>query len=200
MWDNWRGISLLSAVGKVFTNIILERLSKSVDEKLSENQAGFRKERGCSDQIFTLRRIMEQAKAENITMHMCFVDLKAAYDTVNRKALFNILPQYEVSQKICRLIKKLYQGTRAAVKVDGELTDWFEITTGLRQGCLLSPILFNIYFDFVLREAIRDMDHGIVIEYRMPDGRIVRGTQVEGVEKILVLLYADDLVLICEDG
>ena len=97
MCDNWRGISLLSVVGKVFTNIILERLSKSVDEKLSENQAGFRKERGCSDQIFTLRRIMEQAKAENITMHMCFIDLKAAYDTVNKKALFSVLPLYKVS-------------------------------------------------------------------------------------------------------
>ena len=97
-------------------------MAKTVDGKLSENQAGFRKERGCSDQIFTLRRIMEQAKLQNITMHMCFVDLKAAYDTVNRKALFSILPKYEVSQKICRLIKKFYDGTKMAIEVKVELT------------------------------------------------------------------------------
>ena len=101
--------------GKVFTNIILERLVNKVDEKISESQAGFRKERGCADQIFTLRRMMEQAKAEKVPMHMCFVDLKAAYDTVNRKALFKKLRKYDVSQKLCSLIERLYEGTNSAV-------------------------------------------------------------------------------------
>jgi hypothetical protein len=69
---------------------------------------------------------------------MCFVDLKAAYDTVNREA------QYGVSEKLCNIIRALYTATKAAVTVEGKLTDWFDIVNGLRQGWLLSPILFNV--------------------------------------------------------
>ena len=104
-----------------------------------------------------------------------------------------------MSEKIRKLIKELYKDTKAAVRVEGELTDWFDVTTGLRQYCLLSPILFNIYFDYVLKQALEGVTEGIEIAYEMPDGRKVRGTKVQGREKILVLLYADDLVLICEN-
>ena len=82
--ENWRGISLLSALGKVFSQILLNRLIKATESKLSETQAGFRKGRGCADQIYTLRRIMEMAADKRISLYMCFVDLKASYVSVDR--------------------------------------------------------------------------------------------------------------------
>jgi hypothetical protein len=109
----------------------------------------------------------------------------------------------------------LYSKTKAAVRVEGELTDWFDVKTGLRQGCLLSPLLFNVYIDHILRKALNELEEeekklfgdeweekgaGIRIEYRMPDGRKVRGDLVEGSERVLTLLYADDLALIADNA
>jgi len=77
-------------------------------------------------------------------IYSCFIDLKAAYDTVQRKRLWEICSEYSISMKLCRLMQALYAGTKSAVRVEGELTDWFEVKNGLRQGCLLSPALFNV--------------------------------------------------------
>ena len=196
--DNWRGISLLSVAGKVFTHIILERLVSVVDGKISQTQAGFRKARGCADQIFTLRRVMEQAKVKKVPLYMCFIDLKAAYDTVKRSELWLAVEEYGVSSKLCRLLKALYANTQAAVRVEGELTEWFDVKTGLRQGCLLSPALFNVFIDRVVKRALANMDHGVSIRYVLPDGRVHLGDEVKGCFKLFDLLYADDLVVICE--
>ena len=131
---------------------------------------------------------------------MFFVDLKAAYDTVNREALLMVLMfEYNVSKKLCNIIRALYTGTKAAVRIEGELTEWFKIVNGLRQGCLLSPMLFNVYIDHVVRLSTAGMDAGITIKYNMPDGRIHLGMNVSGEERIMALLYADDLVLIWEE-
>ena len=107
--ENWRGISLLSVM-----------------------QAGFRRGRSCADQIFVMRRVMEKARRKQIPVYTCFIDLKAAYDTVNREALWKILLEYGLPNKICRLIKCLYEGTSAAVRSEGCMSDWFELSTGLR--------------------------------------------------------------------
>ena len=102
--------------------------------------------------------------------------------------------------KLHNLLNALYHDTKAAVRVEGELTEWYEVNNGLIQGCLLSPALVNIYLDRVLKKTIEDLDvkrYGIEIKYTMPDGRRHLNTLNEGVEYILYLLYADDLVLIC---
>ena len=117
-------------------------------------------------------------------------------------------------KKICRLLQALYAGTKSAVREDGELNDWFDVNTGLRQGCLLSPALFNVYIDHVLRRTLDEVEKeeraiwgdglesrrsGVRFEYRMPDGRRVRGDLTEGKDRVLALLYADDLALLAED-
>lgn len=213
--NNWRGISLLSVVGKVFAHVLLERMNNVVEGRLSEAQAGFRRGRGCADQIFSIRRVMEQAAAKQMPVYACFVDLKAAYDSVPREKLWEVSGEYEVPSKLCRLLRALYSNTKSAVRVEGDLTEWFDVNTGLRQGCLLSPMLFNIYIDHVLRRALNELETeerrlygeeyekkraGIRIEYVMPDGRRLRGDLIEGAERVLALLYADDLALVSNNA
>ena len=119
---------------------------------------------------------MEMTRRQNRPIYAGFIDLKAAYDTVNREALWKLILDYGLPAKECKLIQSLYQGTSAAVRCEGGLTDWFEVKTGLRQGCLLSPALFNIFIDFVVRRALAGKyNHGVEIRYRLPDGRKDRG-------------------------
>ena len=134
---NWRDISLLSVVGKVFTHLLLERVNAIVESQLSEAQAGFRRGRGCADQIFTIRKVIEQATALKIPVYTCYVDLRAAYDSVPREKLWNVCKQYWMHSKLCKLLQALYSDTKSAVRVEGELTDSFDVSTGLRQGCLM---------------------------------------------------------------
>ena len=114
---------------------------------------------------------------------MCFVDLKAAYDTVNREALLLILAQYGVSEKLCNIIRALYTETKAAARLTGLKSS--TAFANLRQGCLLSPILFNVYIDHVLKIAVKGYEGNVRIEFRMPDGRRARGDLCEGVERVM---------------
>lgn len=141
---------------------------------------------------------MEQARDKNVPLYMCFIDLKAAYDTVRRDILWQTVEEYGVSSKLCRLLKSLYADNQAAVRVEGELTEWFRVESGLRQGCLLSPMLFNVFFDKVVKRAFEGLSHGVRIGYRLPDGRVHMGDHVAGSFLLFDLLYADDLVIICE--
>lgn len=146
------------------------------------------------DHIFTLRRLGELARDKTTNTYMCFIDLKAAYDTVNREALWEVARRYGISEKLVSLMRALYHDTQSAVRVEGGLTDWFSVNVGLRQGCLLSPMLFNVFIDHVIRESLVGLDeHGLEIAYSMPDGRLYR---LRGIERVYALLYADDLVLI----
>ena len=89
--DNWRGISLLDVVGKIMARIMKERLDQIADRVLPESQSGFRKARGCVDMIFVTRQLVEKAQEHNNTLYMLFVDLKKAYDSVPREALWSVV-------------------------------------------------------------------------------------------------------------
>ena len=113
--DNFRGIALLSVPGKVFCRVIQRRLAESGDQLLRENQCGFRKGRGCVDQVFALRVLAEKY---NTPLYLCFVDLKKAYDSVNRNALWTVLKKrYRVPDKLLRILKALHRDTRGAVRM-----------------------------------------------------------------------------------
>ena len=133
--DNFRGITLLSVPGKVLNRIILERMKGEVDKTLREEQAGFRQDRSCTDQIAILRIIVEQSIEWNSSLYVNFVDYEKAFDSLDRETLWKLLRHYGVPMKLVNMIKNSYEGMSCRVIHDGQLTENFEIRTGVRQGC-----------------------------------------------------------------
>ncbi|VDP83737.1 unnamed protein product, partial [Schistosoma curassoni] len=101
--DNYRGITLLSIPGKVFNRVLLNRMKDRIDSQLRDQQAGFRKDRSCTDQIATLRIIVEQSIERNSSLYINFIDYKKAFDSVDRTTLWKLLRHYGVPQKIANI-------------------------------------------------------------------------------------------------
>ena len=159
--DNYRGITLFSVPGKILNRIILERMKGKVDQTLREQQAGFRQDRSCTDQIATLRIIMEQSIKWNSSLYINFVDYEKAFDSVDRETLWKVLRHYGVPKKLVNMIKNSYEGMSCRVIHEGQLTKNFEVRTGVRQGCLLSPFLFILVIDWVMKTATKEKRNGI---------------------------------------
>ena len=160
--NNWRGITLLSIPSKVLCKIILRRIDSAINENLREEQAGFRAGKGCIDQIFSLRTIIEQSLEWNVPIFINFIDFSKAFDSIHRESLWKIVRSYGVPDKLVKLIKAFYENYQCCIALDNNaLTDNFNITTGVRQGCILSPILFLIIIDWVMRKSTNDANRGI---------------------------------------
>ena len=159
--NNYRGITLLSIPGKIFNRIILERIKSAADPRLREEQAGFRKNRSTTDQIATLRILVEQSLEWNSQLVINFLDYEKAFDSLDRDTLWKILRHYGIPQKLVNLIKTMYEDTSCRVIHAGQLTDSFNIRTGVRQGCLLSPFLFILAIDWLMKETTQGRRNGI---------------------------------------
>ena len=159
---NWRGIMLLSIPSKVLTRIILERLKNAIDKKLRPEQAGFRQDRSCTDQIATLRIIVEQSLEFQSTLYLNFIDFQKAFDSVDRSTIWKLLEQYGIPGTYISLIQLLYDDNAACQVIhNGKLTEPFSVKTGVRQGCMLSPMIFLIVVDWIMRESTKDNNTGI---------------------------------------
>jgi sorting nexin-29 len=161
--NNYRGISLLCHSSKIFTSILLDRIRTKTDEILSEEQAGFRASRSTIDQIFTLRQLSEKYSDFSRDLFVCYVDFRKAFDSIWRKGLWKVLRSMGYPEKIVRLLEKLYSGTFSAVRVGADITEWFETVVGVLQGCILSPILFNIFLEIIMARALCDLEVGAAI-------------------------------------
>ncbi|KAK5875618.1 hypothetical protein CesoFtcFv8_026682 [Champsocephalus esox] len=150
---NYRGITLLSLPGKVYSKVLERRVRPIVEPQIEEEQCGFRPGRGTTDQLFTLARILEGAWEYAYPVYMCFVDLEKAYDRVPREVLWEVLREYGVRGSLLRAIQSLYSQSESCVRVLGSKSDPFPVRVGLRQGCALSPILFVIYMDRISRRS-----------------------------------------------
>ena len=147
--NNFRGISLVYHAGEVLLKIVANRLSDFCEAQqiLLEEQCGFRPARSTIDMLFVVRRLQELGRQRKIPLYMCFVDLQKAYDWVDRELLWKVLARAGVPSVMIDVIRQFHDGMRARVRMDdGELSECFEVTQGLRQGCVLSPLLFNIFF------------------------------------------------------
>ena len=146
---NYREIMLLPTAGKVLNRIILDRMRDALDERLRENQAGFRPSKSTSDQLATLRIVVEQSlEWSSLLAHIDFVDYQRAFDSVDTNVLWDLMNSYGIPRKIISLVRNTYDGIRCRILHDGVLTDKLSIKTGVRQGCLLSPFLFLLAIDW----------------------------------------------------
>ena len=197
--DNYRGIALLSIPSKVFAKVILNRLKPWAEAHLRENQCGFRSGRSCADQLFTLRILMEKAREYHQPLYICFIDLQKAYDSVSRESLWRILrSSFNLPQKVLSIIQALHRDSLASVRAYGKISEEFQVSSGVRQGCILAPTLFNLYFDLVIQMALEEHQEegrGVRMAY-LRDGKLV-GNRRRFSQETLVsdLEYADDMVL-----
>lgn len=149
--SNYKGISLLSVPGKVFSRVILERVKDTVDSQFRDQQAGFRKNRSCTDQIATLPIIVEQSLEWNSALYINFVDYEKAFDSVVRETLWKLLRHYGIPSKLVSLIKSNYEGMTCRVINEWQFSRQFRVQTGVRQGCLLYLFLFLLVIDWIMK-------------------------------------------------
>ena len=148
---NYRAIALLPIPGKIFCKILMNRCSHIIESSMSDSQFGFRPGRGTTDAIFIIRQLIEKAKEHQIPIHFHFIDFKAAFDTIWRDALWKMLLKIGIPNKLVEIIKNLYDKTECSIIAGGELSDWFPVNIGVRQGCIMSPSLFNIFLEYIMK-------------------------------------------------
>ena len=184
--NNFRGISLTSLVCKIMCMVLNKRLTTFLEaEGISvDEQGGFRSGRSCRDQILSLLLIGQSILAKRPSgMLSAFIDFKKAYDRVNRKKLWSCLEGYGVNGGFLTFLKGLYGGSVSQVRIGGCLGEEFEVVKGLRQGCVLSPVLFSLYINSLVTE-LKDRECGVVCGEIMVPG----------------LLFADDTALLAESA
>ena len=147
--DNYRGITLLCCLGKLFTLVINERLTVFIDSNqiMSEAQAGFRKGYSTTDQIFTVKCIVELFLCQGRRLFCTFVDYSKAFDSINRETLWKKLISCGISGKVLRVILNMYKSIKSCVMANGMQSEFFESHVGLRQGENLSPLLFALFLN-----------------------------------------------------
>ena len=130
--NNYRGISLLSVAGKVLSRIMVNRLIPVLEKLLPDSQCGFRPGRGTVDLIFTLRQLQEKAIEQNTALHVVFIDLTKAFDTIDRNTLWSIMERLGIPPKFIAVCRSVHTNKFAQVLHNGKLTDSFLTNTGVR--------------------------------------------------------------------
>jgi hypothetical protein len=184
---NYRGITLLNVVSKVYASVLTTRLSSWAEAKgiLVEEQAGFRPGRSVGENIYILTECIKSRIEKEEKVYTGFLDIEKAYDRVDRQAVWASLLQRGVSNKMLRVLQSLYKKVKSCVKVEeGLCSSWFDLEVGLRQGCPSSPILFILFIDGLARA---------VKEWANKDRK-------RGILEVSILLFADDIVLLAKDN
>ncbi|KAK3096021.1 hypothetical protein FSP39_022028 [Pinctada imbricata] len=161
---SYRPISLISIPCKIYADILNVRLSTWLEENelLVEEQNGFRKKWSCLDHIYSLTSVIKNRKLKRQQTFVCFIDAKKAFDSVHRDLLWYKLARIGVQDPFLEAVKSMYETTRSAVKLGHNMTDFFNVKNGVKQGCRLSPTIFSIYIND-LAEEIRALNDGIDI-------------------------------------
>ena len=181
--ENYRTIALIPHLSKILLHILNRRLEQHYYREISPNQAGYVAGRGTRDHISNCRRIIEKYSGSNKKLFMCFVDYVKAFDCVQHWRMFKVLLEMGFPKHLVQLIQRLYFQQTAQVRTDCGLTECFSIEKGTRQGCILSPRLFNLYAEHIMRETLAKI--------------AASGASIGG-RKVLDLRYADDTAVFAE--
>ena len=188
--ENYRPITILSCMGKLFTAILNTRLNNflEVNSILNETQCGFRASYSTSDNIFVLHALIEYLRVRKLKLYCAFIDFTKAFDNVWRVGLWGKLLSYNISGKILTIIKNMYSDIKSCVSLNGDCSTFFYCKNGLRQGENLSPILFSLFLNDLESFLLRGNNFGMNIF----------DDSLQCYLKLVVLLYADDMVLFAE--
>ena len=147
--------------------IILNSLQPQAEEIIAKEQAGFRAGRSTTGQIFNLRILCEKYLQHQQNLYHVFIDFKKAFDRVWHEALWTSMRKYNINASIIRAIENLYDKAKSAVLFNGSTGEWFRTTVRVRQGCLLSPTLFNIFLERIMCKALDDHEGSVSIGGRL---------------------------------
>ena len=163
--------------------ILQARLEQFVNRELPDVQAGFRRGRGTRDQIASIRWIIEKGREFQKNIYFCFIDYAKTFDCVDHNKLGKILQDMGTPDHLTCLFRNLYAGQEATIRTGYGTADWFQIGKGVHQGCILSPCLFNLYVEYIMRNAWLDVAQA--------------GIKIAG-RNINNLRYVDDITLMAE--
>ena len=173
--------------------ILQARLQQYVNCELLDVQAGFRKGRGSRDQTANIHWIIEKATEFQKNIYFCLIDYTKAFDRVDHHKLWKILKEMGIPDHLICLLRNLYASQEATVRTGLGTTDWFQIGKGVRQGCILSPCLFNLYAEYIMRNAgLDEAQAGIKIaernvnNLRYADGTTLMAESEEELKSLLM--------------
>ena len=181
--ESYRPITLSNTNSRVMGGIVNNRLRSEFESQniLSEEQNAFRADRRGEDNVFCVKELVEMCVREGKRAYFGFLDIEKAYDRVDRGILLGLLEKIGIPERIVSIIGSMYTDTRSKYKLGDMHTDYVELGRGVRQGCTLSPLLFNLYTEELMHRV----------------KRVGNGIQI-GDEKLSILMYADDIVIMTE--
>ena len=170
-------------LAKIMLKILQVRLQQYMNGELPDVQAGFRKGRGTRDQIANIHWIIEKAREFQKNVYFCFIDYAKAFGCVDHSKLWKVLQEMGIPDHLTCLLRNMYGDQEAAVRTGHGTADWFQIGIEVHQGCILSPYLFNLYAEYIMKNARLDEAQAGI--------KIVR-------RNINSLRYADDTTLMAQ--
>ena len=194
--NNYRGISLLIIVGKLFAKVLLSRLQQLAERVYPESQCGFRAERSTRDMVFSLRQLQEKCREQQGPLYIAFIDLTKVLDLVSRDGLFKALPKIGCPPILLSMVRSFHDNMQATIQYEGSLSEPFEIKSGVKQGCVIAPNLFGILFSLLLRHAFGSETEGVYMHTRA-DGKLFNASRLRAKTKVRPItirdmLFADD--------
>lgn len=181
--SDYRLISLMSHMLKTFLRIIHARIRKKCEEDLDYSQFGFRNAFGTREALFGINVMLQKCRDQRKDVFICFLDYEKAFDRIHHDKLLAMLEEIGLDRQDIQLIKNLYWGQTANIRIGNITTDDINIQKGVRQGCILSPLLFNLYSDRIFKEALEELGNC--------------GIKVNGIP-ITTIRYADDTVILSD--
>uniref|UniRef100_A0A8D9EV91 Craniofacial development protein 2 n=1 Tax=Cacopsylla melanoneura TaxID=428564 RepID=A0A8D9EV91_9HEMI len=188
---DYRTISLMSHLLKLFLKIIHRRIYRLCEEEIAPNQFGFRNAVGTREALFSVQVLFQKCRDVSCDVYACLIDYQKAFDRVKHEKMIEILKQTGIDNRDLKIISNLYWNQTAVLRLENEHTEEVAILRGVRQGCNLSPILFNLYSEHIFREALQDIDEGISVNglklnnLRYADDTIVFADTIEGLQTLM---------------
>lgn len=187
--DNYRGIAVMSTISRIYGKILKGKIEREYSDSEAEEQAGFRAGRSTVDHLFCITQLSEKMTAVNKELHLLYVDLKKAYDSVPLNKLWESLKTTNINTNLIKAVQQLYKNCQIKIKIGRNVSKGFFPNKGLKQGCCLSPTLFKIFLEKALskwKQKCKGMgiplNENILYTLSFADDQIVLAQDMEDLE------------------